>query len=269
MKVFHITAECYPVAKTGGLGDVVGALPKYQTLLGIEAAVVMPWYDRPFVREKKFLKVYESEFKQGSQYYPFAILKEANNVLGFPLYLVKVPGLLDRSEVYGYSDENEQFIAFQHGLLHWISRQKIAPDIFHCHDHHSGLVPFFIENCVDFQSLKGTPTLATVHNGQYQGWMDWHKAILMPQFDSKKWGLLDWNNSINSLAALIKCCWAYNAVSTGYLHELFGEANGLETLFLAEKEKGFGIINGIDEDVWNPSTDPFISQNYNLNNLAL
>src|SRR5690606_39919380 len=83
MKVFHISAECYPVAKTGGLGDVVGALPKYQNLLGIQAAVIMPWYDKPFVRDHKFEKVYESEFKQGSQFYSFTVLKESTNVLGF------------------------------------------------------------------------------------------------------------------------------------------------------------------------------------------
>jgi len=266
MKVFHISAECYPVAKTGGLGDVVGALPKYQTLLGIDAAVIMPWYDKPFVKENEFEKVYQSEFKQGSQFYSFTVLKEVKNLLGFALYLIKIPGLMDRKEVYGYSDENEQFIAFQHALLHWVSKEEIAPDLFHCHDHHSGLVPFFIENCEEFKLLKGIPTLATVHNGQYQGWMDWHKAILMPSFDSSKWGLLDWNKCINPLAALIKCCWAYNAVSVGYLQELFKEANGLENLFLSEKDKGFGIINGIDEDIWDPKADSFISKKYTTSN---
>lgn len=268
MRVFHISAECYPVAKTGGLGDVVAALPKYQNILGLNTAVIMPWYDKPFVSANKFKKVYESEFKQGSQYYPFAVFKEENDLLGFELYLIKIPGLLDRADVYGYPDESDQFIAFQHALLHWISKEDIAPDVFHCHDHHSGLIPFFIENCAEFHSLKGTPTLATIHNGQYQGWMDWHKAILMPAFDSGQWGLLDWNKLINPLAALIKCCWAYNAVSKGYLQELFVEANGLQSLFLAEKKKGFGIINGIDTDIWNPETDTFINQNYRISNMV-
>ena len=267
MRVFHISAECYPVAKVGGLGDVVGALPKYQNLLGVDAAVIMPWYDKPFIRENKFEKVYESEFKQGSQFYPFAVFKETKDILGFKLYLIKIPGLLDRNEVYGYPDESNQFLAFQHALLRWISNSDQVPDLFHCHDHHSGLIPFFIENSDEFKSLKGIPTLATVHNGQYQGWMDWHKAILMPSFNSEKWGLLDWDKCINPLAALIKCCWAFNAVSSGYLEELFSEANGLENLFLSEKEKGFGIVNGIDEEIWNPETDQFIKQNYGINRL--
>src|SRR5690606_36364949 len=205
MKIYHISAECYPIAKTGGLGDVVGALPKYQNMLGINTSVIMPWYDKAFVKENKFESVYESEIKQGSQTYQFVVLKETENKLGFNLYLVKILGLLDRSEIYGYADESDQFIAFQHALLHWIDDMGVEPDVFHCHDHHSGLVPFFIENSMAFEKLKGIPTLATVHNGQYQGWMDWHKAILMPPFDSEKWGLLGWDGCINSLAALIKC----------------------------------------------------------------
>src|SRR5690606_35974230 len=150
MKIYHISAECYPIAKTGGLGDVVGALPKYQNMLGINASVIMPWYDKAFVNENKFEKVFASEIKQGSQTYPFVVLKEAESNLGFNLYLIKILGLLDRSEIYGYADENDQFIAFQHALLHWIANDDIAPDVFHCHDHHSGLIPFLIENSIAF-----------------------------------------------------------------------------------------------------------------------
>src|SRR3546814_4358001 len=95
--------------------------------------------------------------------------------------------------------------------------------------------------------------------------MCWQQAILMPSFDSNKWGLLDWDKNINPLASLIKCCWAYNAVSTGYLKELFKEANGLESLFFSEKEKGYGIINGIDEEIWNPETDPLDRKSTRLN----
>src|SRR5690606_34738013 len=106
------------------------------------------------------------------------------------------------------------------------------------------------------------PTLATVHNGQYQGWMGWNKAGLMPPFDSHSGGLLDWNGLINPLAALIKCCWAYNTVSKGYLEELFKEANGLESLFFAERDKGYGIVNGIDNATWDPATDPYLNSNF-------
>src|SRR5690554_601329 len=117
MKVYHISAECYPVAKTGGLGDVVGALPKYQNQAGIQASVIMPWYNKPFVSNHTWTTVFDSEFRQGAQFFNYSILREESGVLDFDLYLVRIPGLLVRAEVYGYADETDQFIAFQHALL--------------------------------------------------------------------------------------------------------------------------------------------------------
>lgn len=261
MNIYHISAECYPVAKVGGLGDVVGALPKYQNRLSVNASVIMPWYDRDFVNEHEFEAIFSDEIRLGTQLYRYQVLKNGK-VLGFNLFLVKIPGLLDRKEVYGYADEHIQFIAFQYALLHWLCAKKDRQLLLHCHDHHSGLIPFFIEHCDEFEILKGTPTVGTVHNGQYQGWMDWQEAVLMPKLDWNHRGLLDWDGVINPLAALIKCCWAYTTVSEGYLEELFDEANGLETLFFSEKQKAHGIVNGIDFEVWNPSKDPLINHNY-------
>lgn len=261
MNVFHISAECYPVAKAGGLADVVGALPRYQCENGIEASVVMPWYDKPFVHQHTFKEVYKGDIRQGSQTYSFEVLMEKDRILGFDLYLVRVPGLLDRPEVYGYGDESDQFIAFQHAILQWLSETKNKPSLLHCHDHHAGLIPFFVEQCESFSFLKGTPTVCTVHNGEYQGVMPWRKAMLMPEFNPEAWGLLDWDNMINPLGAGIKCCWAYTTVSEGYLEELYHQTV-LGTLFVAERNKSYGIVNGIDVAVWNPETDHLIDFNY-------
>lgn len=263
MKVFHLSVECYPIAKVGGLADVVGALPKYQTKLGIAAAVVMPWYDRPFVRNHTFTTVHEGSFYQGSEHMDYAVYKETSDILGFELYLIKIPGKLDREEVYGYPDEGEQCIAFQHAVLSWFKDQAIVPDVVHCHDHHVGLLPFLMKYSTAYNFLAGVNTVATVHNGQYQGWMHWSKAILLPEFDSWKWGLLDWDGVINPLAALIKCCDAYTTVSAGYLEELYAHANGLQDLFYSERDKSHGIVNGIDWDIWNPETDYSLVENYN------
>ena len=94
MKIFHLSAECYPVAKVGGLADVVGALPKYQNQAGLSAAVVMPFYDRKFTRENEFEVVFQSATLLGTRRLYFEILKETTDKLGFELYLVKIPGLL-------------------------------------------------------------------------------------------------------------------------------------------------------------------------------
>lgn len=260
--VIHLSAECYPVAKVGGLGDVVGALPKYLNQAGIRTWVVLPWYNKPFVHHHTFDVVYAGSFRQGSRPLEMTVLKARNDVLGFELYLIKIPGLLDRDEPYGYADESDQFMAFQHGFLYWITEAGIVPDVVHCHDHHTGLIPFMMYYCEQFATLKNVPTVGTVHNGQYQGWMDWNKAILLPPFDTWKWGLLDWDKTINPLAALIKCCTAFTTVSEGYLGELMTQANGLEHLFAMERAKGVGIVNGIDTAVWDPASDAMLPHHY-------
>lgn len=262
MKVIHLSVECYPVAKVGGLADVVGALPKYQRKLGVDASVVMPWFDKPYVQSHEFEVVAEGGFYQGSQYLNYTVFSHEESNLGFPLYLIKVPGFLDRPEVYGYGDDSEQWLAFQHAFLHWILNNNIRPDVINCHDHHVGLIPFLLKNTNDFRELAGIKTLFTIHNGQYQGWMNWNKGILLPSFDTWKWGLLDWGGSINPLSSAIRCCDAYSTVSEGYLGELVYEAKGLESLFVDQAYKAHGIVNGIDLDLWNPAKDPLIPSKY-------
>src|ERR1700743_1140801 len=167
MRIFHLSAECYPVAKVGGLADVVGALPKYQVLAGLQAAVVMPYYNRTFVQENEFDTVCRASTLLGTRRLYFEILKEKTDKLGFELYLVKIPGLIDREEVYSYPDETEQFIAFQIAFLDWINWTHQSPDLVHCHDHHTGLVPFLMYHSRLYQGLAQTPTILTIHNGQY------------------------------------------------------------------------------------------------------
>ncbi|PVH25171.1 glycogen synthase [Sphingobacterium corticibacter] len=265
MKVIHLSVECYPVAKVGGLADVVGALPKYQRTMGIDASVVMPWYDRPFLQNQETISIATGNIKQGDELFDYEVLKEKNESLGFPLYFIRIPGKLDRPEVYCYPDEAEQWIAFQHAFLDFLNKQEALPDVVHCHDHHVGLTPFLMQHGLAFRErLAAITTIFTVHNGQYQGWIDWNKSPLLPAYDDWKWGLLEWNEVINPMAAAIKCCAAYNTVSEGYLQELFEEANGLQDLFKMESGKAEGIVNGIDETVWNPETDSSLDKNYGV-----
>jgi len=264
MRVFHLSAECYPVAKVGGLADVVGALPKYQNQAGIQAAVVMPYYNRKFVQENEFDVIFNASTLLGTRRLFFEILKEKTNKLGFELYLIRIPGLIDREEVYSYPDETEQFIAFQIAFLDWISYSQQTPDLIHCHDHHSGLVPFLLQYSKLYTRLAQTPTIFTIHNGQYHGAFGWDKLSYLPEIDLSKTGLLDWAGAINPLACAVKCCWAYTTVSPTYLEELTINSNGLEYLFYLEKAKGVGILNGIDTAVWNPQTDPMIAKKFSV-----
>lgn len=263
MEIVHVSAECYPVAKAGGLGDVVGALPKYLNKLGHDAKVVMPMYRTRFLYQNEWTVDFKGRCQMGSFWFDYTIIREKHNKLGFSLYLVDINGLLDREKIYGYSDDTERFTAFQIAVIDWINHWQHKPDVIHCHDYHTGLIPFIVKHTFQYNRLSDVPTVFTIHNAQYQGWMGWDKAALLPVFDTWKAGLLEWNKTINPLAAAIKSAWKVTTVSWSYLEELRYHANGLERLLEYEKGKCVGVLNGIDAEVWDAATDPFITANYN------
>lgn len=262
MQIVHISAECYPMAKAGGLGDVVGALPKYQNALGHEAMVIMPMYRTKYLYNNQWDLVHESGTYLGNTWFRYAVIREKTKQLGFDLYLIDIDGLLDREKVYGYDDDIERFVSFQIAALHWLHTWQQLPDVVHVHDHHTGLIPFMMKYCMAFARLSPIKTVLTIHNAQYQGWMGWNKSHYLPAYDTWKSGMLDWHNSINSLAAGIKCADSVTTVSPTYMQELRESANGLEMLFEFERGKCIGILNGIDNEVWDPATDPLIATNF-------
>ena len=262
MEIIHVSAECFPVAKAGGLGDVVGALPKYQNELGHTAKVVMPMYRTKFLFQNEWELVHEGSQHSGAHHFNYSVIREKTNRLGFELYLIDINGLLDREKIYGYDDDTQRFLAFQIALCDWMSRCSYTPDIVHCHDHHTGLIPFMFRYCYPFQRLANIPTVFTIHNAQYQGQFGWDRNYLLPPYDPFNGGMLEWDKAINPLASAIKCSWKVTTVSQSYLGELRYEANGVENLMQYEQGKSLGILNGIDADVWDPSKDSMIAKNY-------
>jgi starch synthase len=242
---------------------VVGALPKYLNGMGHVAKVVMPMYRTKFLYTNEWDLVHEGGQWLGGQFFHYSIIHERTNKLGFDLYLVDVFGLLDRERIYGYADDAERFLSFQIAVCDWLRLWQHQPDLVHCHDHHTGLIPFMMKYCYEFHKLATVPTVFTIHNAQYQGWMGWDKNYLIPPYEKGRGGLLDWNNTINPLAAAVKCADRVTTVSPSYLEELKYNSNGLEYIMAGEYGKSVGIINGIDTEVWNPETDPLIAKNYN------
>ncbi len=266
MEIIHISAECYPVAKVGGLADVVGALPKYQNQLGHIAKVVMPMHRTKFLYDNEWEVVHKGSFIMASNHLDYTIIKEKTNKLGFDLYCVDIYGLLDRVNVYSYDDDTERFMAFQIAVVDWMSKWQHRPDIVHVHDHHTALIPFMMQYCFAYRHLSTIPTVLTVHNAQYQGWMGWDKSNYIPAWDRWRWGALDWDNTINPLASGVKCAARVTTVSPSYMEELTQSANGLEKLFQYKRGKCMGILNGIDNAVWDPATDNYITDNYSVEN---
>jgi starch synthase len=111
MELLFVSAECYPVAKAGGLGDVAGALPKYLTQLGHVTKLVMPMYRTKFLYANQWSVVHKGYTNLGNWWFEFTVIKEKSNVLGFDLYLLDINGLLDREKIYGYDDDAERFTA--------------------------------------------------------------------------------------------------------------------------------------------------------------
>lgn len=267
MNLFHISAECFPVAKVGGLADVVGALPKYQARLGHKVNVVVPKYKTPFVESLELESVFEGKIMLGNTSFPYSVQTPTKNILGFELFLIDIPTLFDTADVYILDRDTERFLSFQIGFLHWINTKNIIPNIIHIHDHHTGLIPFMVKHAFEFRDkLSTVPTLLTIHNGQYHGSFGFDKLHLLPAFDSYKIGLLEWNGQINPLATAIKCVWKITTVSPTYLHEITKNANGLEDLLSVERLKSVGILNGIDTEIWKPQTDILIENNYSPRN---
>ncbi len=266
MKVLHISAECYPAAKSGGLGDVVGALPKYLQQAGVSTGVVIPKYRLKWINEHQFVPIFKGAVRLHNHYVPFTIEQEQQNTLGFPFFVADIPGKFDRPGIYAdpggymYGDDVERYLCFQQAVLQWIINSPGRPALLHCHDHHTGLIPFMIKYCPEYRALEQVPTVMTIHNGMYTGAFRWEKMYLLPFFYGEARGLLDWADTINPLATGIKCSWRVTTVSPSYLNELRYASNGMEWLYYHEQHKSVGILNGIDAQVWNPATDQFIAK---------
>lgn len=167
MKVLYTSAECYPVAKVGGLADVVGSLPKYLSKVGVETSVILPAYDMPWFEGKLYRKIHHGHFHLGQEYLYFEVRYYINDILGFPFYTIHIPSKYDRYGVYAgrdgtyFRDELERNIAFQRAVLSWLRDGNIGFDVVHCHDHHTGLIPFMMKYCYEFHTLSKMPIVFT------------------------------------------------------------------------------------------------------------
>ena len=187
---------------------------------------------------------------------------------GFRFMSFDIPGKFDRNGIYKnefgqiFLDDAERYSCFQQAVLQWVLSLDEKPEIIHCHDNHTGLIPFLMKYGNQYNSLAHIPTVFTIHNGQYHGAFPWDHLHLVPHFVEGGGSLLDWNHQINPLAGGIKTAWKVTTVSPSYMLELSTSSNGLETLLQQEFHKCVGILNGIDADVWDPKTDEYL--HYNL-----
>ena len=278
LKVLFLSPEVVPFAKTGGLADVAGALPLALRSLGAEVRLVLPLYRT--IREGDFqIRPFmdDIEIPLGNQILKAAI-KESRLNDGIPVYLIEREDLYDRPNLYGnasgdYYDNLERFSFYAHAVLRLMRSISFGPDIIHCHDWQTGLIPALLQGPYRYNRLLSeTATVFTIHNLGYQGIFPSDKlpvtGLQKEDFFHLE-GMEFWGN-ISLLKTGIMYSEVVTTVSPSYAVEIqtreFGM--GMEGVLKRRREALHGILNGIDYDIWSPETDRHLPAHYSAKELT-
>lgn len=275
MKIAFLVSEAIPYAKTGGLADVAGALPKYLNKLGVDARLFIPFYREVRKKGLPLETVLDSvEVNLGGRKTVFAVKTYSGS--GLPSYFIEKNEYFDRDFLYGtaagdYPDNGERFGFYSLAVLETIKRLGFAPDVLHCHDWQSAIALAYLRTLRAPDPLfAGTRSLFTIHNLAYQGLFgkDILGTIGLPESLFNMNGLEFWGK-VNFLKAGILYSTAVSTVSPRYSREIqtpeFG--CGLDGLLRTRSRALFGVLNGVDYEAWDPATDPLIPDHYRASDL--
>lgn len=271
MKILYVAAEAVPFAKTGGLADVAGSLPKALKADGVDVRVIMPKFGKiPEAYRNAMEHVYDGEL-------PVAWRKkyvglDKYELDGVTYYFVDNEEYFNREGFYGYDDDAERFSFFSRAVLDLLPAMDFWPDVIHTNDWHAGLVNVFLklEHMGDarYERIK---TVYTIHNLKYQGVFP---KDVMPDVLGLDWkyfnnGDLEFYDAVNFMKGGIIYADAITTVSKTYAKEIqypyFGEH--LDGLLRSREQDLSGIVNGIDYSVYNPRTDKYIFETYDEESL--
>jgi len=272
LKILFLSPEVVPFAKTGGLADVAGSLPAALKRLGTDIRLVLPLYR--IVREGDFKMrpiPDDLEIPIGTEKITAGVL-ETKTDDDVPVYLVEREDMYDRPHLYGgargdYYDNLERFAFFSHTALRLTQSLSFTPDVIHCHDWQTGLVPALLNGpYVDFPSLTGTQTVFTIHNIGYPGIFPEEKLLLTGLsrqgfFHSE--GMEYWGK-ISLLKAGIVYSQAITTVSPKYAKEILTREHGMGMEGILKQRQAFlqGILNGVDYRIWDPAHDSHLAAKY-------
>ncbi|MBM4762668.1 glycogen synthase GlgA [Bacillus sp. B15-48] len=259
MNVLFAVSECVPFIKSGGLADVAGSLPKELKKLGMDVRVMLPKYQLiPDDFKNQMEKIAEFDVSVGwrNQYCGVEQLE----LDGIIYYFIDNEYYFKRSQMYGDFDEGEQYSYFNRAILESIKEIDFYPDIIHCHDWHTGMVPFLLnEKYRDIEGYKSIRTVFTIHNLQFQGIFP--KEILgdLLGLEDKYFhsNQLEFNGNISFMKAALISADKITTVSPTYMEEIqtayFGEK--LDGVLRSRRDDLVGILNGIDDTIYNPEND--------------
>jgi starch synthase len=271
MKILYVAAEAVPFAKTGGLADVAGSLPKALKADGVDVRVIMPKFGKiPEAYRNAMEHVYDGEL-------PVAWRKkyvglDKYELDGVTYYFVDNEEYFNREGFYGYDDDAERFSFFSRAVLDLLQAMDFWPDVIHTNDWHAGLVNVFLKldhmGDARYERIK---TVYTIHNLKYQGVFP---KDVMPDVLGLDWkyfnnGDLEFYDAVNFMKGGIIYADAITTVSKTYAKEIqypyFGEH--LDGLLRSREQDLSGIVNGIDYSVYNPRTDKYIFETYDEESL--
>ena len=269
LKVLIVSSEAAPFVKSGGLGDVVGSLPKVLRELGADVRIVIPKFRS--IKASNFNGVeYLGNFdvKLGWRKQKAGILLKDGEV---PVYLIENDYYFGRDMLYGYNDDNERFAFFSKAALDMLPFVDFMPDIVHCNDWQTGAVPMILKETYKKVSyFKDIKTLYTIHNLQYQGNFD---PSSMELFDLPNYlyenGTVEFYGRMSYMKAGLVYADIISTVSETYAKEIQTEqyGYGFDGIIRANSGKLRGILNGIDYKSNNPETDKRIEMNFNAESI--
>jgi starch synthase len=279
MRIFFVTSEAVPYAKTGGLADVAGAVPKSLRAFGHDVALILPYYLQ--ARGKSADQVVSTDIRLNiqldGQAIPATVLRTFLPGTDVPVYLVENTEFFDREQLYGtpegdYPDNDQRFVFFAKAVLEAAKALNWAPDLYHCNDWQSALVPAYLKlNCGVDPFYHNSRSLLTIHNLAYQGVFPAERFPLTGLDPAHfNWQEFEFFGKLNLLKGGIVFSDLLNTVSKRYAQEIQTEefGCGLEGILASRADDLHGIINGIDYSVWNPAVDDLIPAKYDPDDLS-
>ncbi|HEY7982590.1 MAG TPA: glycogen synthase GlgA [Ktedonobacterales bacterium] len=267
LRVLFIAAEGVPFVKTGGLADVIGALPKALRRLGHDVRVVLPRYASINPARWRLETLLEDVAVPMHDQIEHASVLAGQMADDIPVYFVDAPRYFQRENLYGYVDDGERFILFCRAALEMLRGLSWQPDVLHCHDWHAAIVPNWTRTIFrDDPLLRDTATVFTIHNLAFQGIFGYRilevagvaeAGFLYP-------AVAELANVVDLMGRGILFADTVSTVSPRYAKEIltpqFGER--LDPVLRERRDHLYGILNGIDTEVFDPATDRYITSHF-------
>lgn len=272
MKILYAASEAAPFITTGGLGEVAGSLPKAlkeKFKNNIDIRIILPLYEGIDNRSDfEFIGNVTVPLAWRQQY--CGIYKKVVDEVIY--YFIDNEYYFKRNECYGHFDDGERFAFFSKAVLHIMPEINFFPNIIHSNDWQTSLIPVYLKTIYsnfNNDNYKNIKSILTIHNIEYQGIYDLGIAEDIFDINHNNKSIIEYNGAINLLKGAMETCDIISTVSDSYSKEIFDDyyAHGLANIINKNASKVRGILNGIDTEFYNPETDEYLFENYNIDNI--